>query len=303
MIKIGNTEISKIYLGSTEVPKAYLGSVEVYGTGPQPIDYSKEYLTYEMLANGTIKFSHSGGAQYSLNDGEWTAFPNAVVSFSEGDKVRIKNEKTTYSYTYITVSGNCLIYGNIMSVFYGDNFENQTTLPGVPIKFSGGAYIQSVENLVLPATTLVINCYESMFAELTSITNTPELPALTLQANCYRNMFNGCTSLTRPPALPATTLAENCYENMFQNCTSLTTAPDLLCPTYAITCYRQMFQGCTNLNHIKCLLNSYSSMLSKVCNTWVDGVSASGTFVKTTGVNWPSGTSGIPDGWTVVDAT
>jgi len=32
MAKIGNTDISKIYLGSTEVTKAYLGSDEVYSS-------------------------------------------------------------------------------------------------------------------------------------------------------------------------------------------------------------------------------------------------------------------------------
>jgi len=34
---------------------------------------------------------------------------------------------------------------------------------------------------------------------------------------------------------------------------------------------------------------------------WVDGVptGASGTFVKKSGVSWPTGISGIPSGWTV----
>lgn len=31
------------------------------------------------------------------------------------------------------------------------------------------------------------------------------------------------------------------------------------------------------------------------------GVSPTGTFVKKAGVDWPTGNSGIPSGWTVVE--
>ena len=35
---------------------------------------------------------------------------------------------------------------------------------------------------------------------------------------------------------------------------------------------------------------------------WVSGVPSTGTFVKNPDASWPTGTSGIPSGWTVVDA-
>ena len=34
-------------------------------------------------------------------------------------------------------------------------------------------------------------------------------------------------------------------------------------------------------------------------NNWVSGVSSTGTFVKSANVEIPTGTSGIPEGWTV----
>lgn len=40
-MKLGSSDISKIYLGSTEVSKAYLGATQVYG-GSQPLPYDAE---------------------------------------------------------------------------------------------------------------------------------------------------------------------------------------------------------------------------------------------------------------------
>ena len=63
-----------------------------------------------------------------------------------------------------------------------------------------------------------------------------------------------------------------------------------------------MFKGCTNLNYIKCLATDISA--SSCLNYWVDGVASTGTFVKAASMtSWRTGESGIPNDWTVQDAT
>lgn len=151
----------------------------------------------------------------------------------------------------------------------------------------------------LPATTLATSCYGAMFMNCTNITTAPALPATTLTQSCYSGMFNGCTNLATAPQLPATTLANNCYQLMFRDCISLTAAPELLAPQLIDYCYNEMFRGCRNLAYVKCTtINwNYNSSVSN----WLNGVSANGTFVKAAGVSWNSGTSGIPNGWTVIE--
>lgn len=152
----------------------------------------------------------------------------------------------------------------------------------------------------LPATALTRNCYNYMFFGCTSLTTAPELPATTLGENCYYQMFMSCTSLTEAPELPATTLANGCYYEMFHACTNLTTAPELPATTLANTCYQGMFQGCTSLTYVKCLATNISA---NSCTNWLRYVSQSGTFVKAASMEgWTRGGSGIPDGWTIVDA-
>lgn len=153
----------------------------------------------------------------------------------------------------------------------------------------------------LPATTLTEGCYCGMFSTCISLVEVSELPATTLIGRCYWEMFEDCTSLVSSPRLPATTLANNCYDSMFKGCTNLTTAPELPATTLADQCYIYMFKNCTKLNYIKCLASNVS--VNACVYDWTNGVSSSGTFIKNSSItNWPIGTSGIPEGWTVQDA-
>ena len=154
----------------------------------------------------------------------------------------------------------------------------------------------------LPATTLAINCYSGMFRGCTNLTTAPELSAETLAGNCYHQMFKGCTSLVTAPELPAETLAGYCYSEMFRDCTSLTTAPELPAITLVYYCYDNMFSGCTNLNYIKAMFTTTPS--TTYTEDWVNGVAATGTFVKNSAATWTTtGNNGIPNGWTVETAS
>jgi hypothetical protein len=151
---------------------------------------------------------------------------------------------------------------------------------------------------VLPATTLLNDCYRSMFSGCTSLTTAPELPATTLANQCYKYMFGDCTSLKVAPALPATTLASSCYNSMFFRCTSLTAAPVLPATTLTSDCYNSMFYGCTNLSYIKALFTTTPGSGSTA--TWVYGVKATGTFVKSASATWNvTGNNGVPSGWEI----
>ena len=142
-------------------------------------------------------------------------------------------------------------------------------------------------------------CY-NMFKNCTSLTNVPASLPSAIYNYCYYGMFEGCTSLTTAPALPATTLYTGCYRQMFKRCTSLVNAPALPATTLSQQGYLQMFYGCTNLNNVKCLAIDLSA--ANCVDNWLTSVSSTGTFTKNANMtSWPSGSSGIPTGWTVVD--
>ena len=335
---------------------------------PIPYDYSQDYLTVEALEDNVEVSYHGGMGGYSVSvstdNGEtWSSGSSAITTIlNTGEKLLIKGNNTLYyddeGAASIYSSDQHIIYGNILSLVYGDNFGNYTELPNSQNIFNSffreNTGLVSAENLILadnatsscyrymfmgctslvtppelPATTLAQRCYSSMFDGCTSLISTPKLPATTLAEHCYGGMFDGCTTLTTAPMLPATTLATHCYNNMFHDCTSLTTAPSVLpattlanqcyyymfsgctsletapelpAETLVVQCYYYMFSGCTSLNYVKCLATDISA--SNCTTSWLSVVSSNGTFVKAASMSsWTTGISGVPSGWTEVDAT
>ena len=248
-------------------------------------DYSKDYLTIKALEEGTFSFTMDSKLgvnvvpymSYSIDNGNtWNTVNNlnnkavtiTTPTIREGQTVIWKSEaiqfctnKDSYpggniGYGKFSSTGEFNLSGNIMSLMYGDEFIGQSQLKElISTGYNAGSFsgilkscsIVSASNLVLPATTLVKNCYASMFKDCTSLTVVPKLPATILADSCYSDMFSGCTSLTTAPELPATILADSCYSGMFSGCTSLVTAPELSATTIASTCYSNMFNGCISL--------------------------------------------------------
>lgn len=268
--------------------------------------YENDYLTFRVRTAGKLYWRANGSLtrsiDYSLNDGAWVTITSAAtpptITVAANDVVRFRGNNASYATsksaysgfgqgqagtdgqaTYDSDAAELDIEGNIMSLIYGDNFVGQTT-------FNGGTYnfcslfkklkVVSAENLILPA--------------------------LTLREYCYRAMFSWCTYLEEAPQLPATTLAKGGYWYMFEQC-AITTAPDLPAETLVAECYGNMFVYCSNLNFIKCMANAGFST-NNCRQSWVKGVSSSGTFVKDSGVSvstWTNGDNGIPTNWQVYD--
>lgn len=249
-------------------------NVEVYA------DYYSQYFTIESLEDGNtvtltrkaLSTSYFTSFSYSTDNGSnWTTITNdgssqqsASVTLNTGSKLLLKcianqlyvnNVPTCFS---INVTKNVDIYGNIMSLLYGDDFEGQYTLPSqytfaflctglVDTNTGLWKHLIHSHNLKLPATTLTNYCYYQMFYNCTHMLTAPELPATSLAQYCYGNMFYGNEVLTQAPDLPATTLANYCYYRMFINCSALVNAPVLPATTLAGYCYDGMFLNCTSL--------------------------------------------------------
>lgn len=211
------------------------------------IVYSAMPLTIEALEDGQIKTSNVE-ITYSINNGEWVTDVGPRINLLTGDKVRFKgNLDNSTRNLFADNNLRFIVYGNILSLYYGDDFADKTSGMKEQFLFSECKYLMDASNLILPSNLINDN---------------------------YAGMFRGCTSLTTAPELPATALTSGCYQ--------------------------EMFKGCTSLSYIKCLATSLGDIWS--LRLWVDGVSPTGTFVKHPNAVWPTGTSGIPDGWTIIDA-
>lgn len=264
-----NSEFSSVYWGD-EYLEPWVSLTEENEKCNYNRTFDNAYLTFEILTDGTVywKDRQSGSVHhsidYSINNDAWQTITSskdgASFSVKAGDKVRFKGTETAYSNS-TSSGGNCSyfsgtscrfdVYGNILSLFYGDAFADKTNFPHSaysPCKYLfSGSSIVNAENLILPTTVPTNYCYQYMFSGCNSLTKSPKLPATELTDYCYSGMFRNCRSLTVPPELPAKTLSSYCYEGMFYWCTSLVTPPKLPATTLAESCYYNMFIACNKL--------------------------------------------------------
>lgn len=223
-------------------------------------------------ADANITFNYwDNEIQYSLDNGRsWTAYTSAShpsISLKTGEYVCFKGRRSDYknigtdqyetpsNKPIFTANQLCNISGNIMSLLYGDDFVEQTTVPERAFSgaFSKGTNnidyinIDSLEPLILPAVGLGAKCYMNMFRGCIKLTATPDLPATSVSRDCYRGMFRSCTGLESVSlVLAAPDLAQDCYREMFRDCSKLASVPQGMLPStnLATSCYRQMFSNC-----------------------------------------------------------
>ena len=210
---------------------AYIDSYETLGEC-EAIDYSTQYLTFVAETDNmsvSLSYANSNVYQYSVDGGQtWSNLANSgsTTSVNSGETIMFKASGLTVSSSdgigTLNPSVSASVQGNIMSLVYGDDFVGQTTISDYQFKylFSSCLHIISIENLILPATTLANNCYEHMFSYLSRITTAPELPAATLTDYCYRYMFYRCTSLNYIKCLATDISATNCTNYWVSNVAS-----------------------------------------------------------------------------------
>lgn len=259
---------------------------------------SDNYLTIRHVGNGpsvTVEKSLDGKTWESM--GTTSSEPiTATVPANGKLYLRGSNQygwgsySSYYYYNSITCTGLYNVGGNIMSLTHGNEFSKVNEIPTV----YNGAYFA---RLFSAATSI----YES--AQNNKLLNAENLllPATTLDGRVYAYMFNFCSALlTAPKELPGTTVPPYAYEFMFYQCGSLSKSPDMIATGLSEKCYQFMYGQCQNLNHIKCLYSPYSPP-NGAFNSWVKGVSNSGTFETLSSTAWSTGNNGIPSGWTRVN--
>ena len=260
---VGTLTLTASYSGFTAT-----GSVDVYQKAVAS-DFSKEYLTFIVTSGGTVVWRKAGSSaqnlsiSYSINNGTWTT---------------------------ITASST---KGTAIDVVAGD----EVRFKGTNSSYSKSPSYVTACRFAGTATCCVCgNIMSLVYGDNFIGKNTLQ------SANAFCGLFFSYSKMTSDEehklVLPATTLTNDCYHHMFYGCSKLTIAPELPAPTLKSLCYAEMFGGCSKLNYIKCLATNISA--DRCTLYWHNGVSKTGTFVKNPNMtSWPTGTSGIPTGWTV----
>ena len=260
--KIGNTQINQIFYGSTLI----------WPTTPPPHDYSQDYLTIVSLEdNNTIGWRK---VDYGAPTKTISVSTDGGLTWTQRSSDTTEPVGTVLATLNtgdkLLVKGNNSSYG-YPNLYYTYMFDSTGTF--------------DVEGNIM---SLI---YGDNFIGQTTLT----------EVKTFIHIFYNCKLINANNLiLPATTLTNSCYHSLFSGCTLLINAPELIYATTIPTgAYSEMFMNCLSLNYIKCLATDISA--TNCLQNWVQGVAATGTFVKDANTTWPTGSSGIPANWTVVN--
>lgn len=240
--------------------------------------YTPMYI--EALEDLTVKMSSSfADVYYSEDLVNWERLANSssssnIINITKGKKTYFYSNGSAYNPGYgigtFVITGKCNVGGNCMSLRYGLDYKDKktfTSYAGFQSLFADCTTIINAKNLILPATTLLANTYNRMFANCTSLKTAPLLlPATTVTtrksgnnkyptiSGAYESMFEGCTSLVTAPEILAETIGEQGCYNMFKNCTSLEYISMAPIKTFTSSHYNklhlsQMFANCASLKN------------------------------------------------------
>ena len=292
-----------------------------------------------LAANNTItlrnnsRLSSASTFSYSTDNGTtWSSFSltsgqtQTITTLASGDTLMMYGTNTTlgklYNYGhYFRGTGDYEISGEISSLVNGSDLTD-TEIGSAATRnftfaqlFSGDTHLVSAENLKISSTALPQSCFNSTFRSCTSLVKAPTtLPATVLGGECYSSMFEGCIALAYPPEELYFVSADNtAYNRMFcMSRNSMITTPAMTSTPKLFgdwgtktgigsTTNQQMFCGNGNLVDVYCYWTNTSGSFSHI-GLWVNYTADSGvTFHKRSTQTFPSGTSGIKTGWTVVN--
>lgn len=254
--------------------------------------------------NTTVEFGYPSYTDISYDDINYINAPNSV-KLNSGERVYIKLKTITTEQTdamVFSVDSRYNAGGNLLTnEFY--YMEDGVSVNYIGLDYSvQGSYIYDASKLVV---TLLGDEFgaNSLFNRCSVLKYPPKLPSKTLTEDCYKSMFIRCESLVIAPKLPASILAKGCYDSMFSGCSSLINSPELPATTLVRSCYTRMFEDCTKLSSVTCLATATEAgtEIDDCVPAWLRNVPDNGTFIKAAGIEWPTGESGIPEGWTVQD--
>lgn len=294
-------------------------------------DYLKEYLTFKALGAGGIGFRfgsivstvNTPYIEYSVNGGEWERITNSnnteisdSIQVNEGDTIRWRsvskrfygsNSYSDYhtenygNFSNFITYGTFDVYGNLMSIFYGDNFYNKWSFENNTYYNAIGLFrdaeIVHAGNLICPVSTLKSASYSKMFKNCSDLIVWPQFLYSALADDAFYETFYGCISLkVLPKCNFSASMKSQCYCKMFAHCSSLVQSPVIDADFYDYEPCFEMFSGCTKLKKITCLssvVDSYDTV------RWAHGVSKTGIFVGNPECQWLTGDNGIPKGWII----
>lgn len=249
-----------------------------YYVGEQVIDLTTP-LTFKNYGDITTTISFNSPCYYNLNNEGWNSYnSNTSINIPAGQKIMFSGNISTTSAKFTTSNsynrGSLKVYGNIMSL---RGFNNDSLYADIFYKFLyNNKNVTDASQLLLPASSLVGNCYHYMFGGTDcAVSSLPQTPSTATFSD--RGHFDEWCRFNK-----AITKAKMNLQSISQY-------------TYSYT-----FESCSNLSCVQVGLLEWSAQTGASQN-WLSNTNSSGIFIKPSSLALTRGSGRIPYNWFVLN--
>lgn len=248
--------------------------------------------------------------EWSLDKQNWTEITvtdttGVSIAVPANGRVYLRGNNNVLSssssyYLIIIASGLCKVGGDLSTLLYIQG--------SVPIADSYAVFslFSNMQNKLIDAQDLILPFYKvgesgcsRLFYNCSALINPCKMPHIAYAVKeLFSNMYYGCTALSNVMILPKAlsgSSTNSMFAGMYAKCTTLIDGGTIPNITQVGYCFNAMFQNCSNLARIEVYTTTWNTANS---NNWLNGVAATGDFYNLGGATIPTGTNGIPSGWT-----
>lgn len=264
-------------------------------------DYSADYMTIENVGTTNVNVtwrklgsSDRPASLYASEDGtNWTSYSardpmENLPSFTlnKGKKRMLKVSKSSGRNGFVDFAsdGQVIVYGNALSMIYGDNFVNHSNIPVQGLKWMFLGHTDSPNTQIISAEHLVFG--------------KPGDSVIIDEEGCY-GMFAGCPNLRYAPVMSnVIRVGQNGLNRLFAGCQALEKGVDLSgVASVGTTGCEQLYYNCSSLTDATA--PNISTWSTADFTNWLYGVLFTGTVHKPAALSIPANdVSGVPSGWT-----
>jgi hypothetical protein len=278
------------------------------------------YIENVSNSNGVFQLYKNGSPTYTPNliyrigdNGEWfeydvTTLPSITVPsgskiYFRGNNANGFNQGSSY-YRFI-FSQNYNLGGYITSLLALDNFNTITDIPQYSfynLFFNNQTLLNAKDVITDNIINVGNSSFYNYFNRCTNLITAPRFENVTTVGNNgFQNCFEDCTSLVTAPTFESvTTVGDSGFSNCFIKCTSLVTAPRFEnVTTVGNNGFYIIFYNCTSLQVV--YTPNVTTWNTSNFKNWLFNVPPSGVIYKPANLTIPTGTNGVPEGWTIVD--
>lgn len=254
----------------------------------------------------TIKKSNNGLTdkvfEWSLDKQNWTEITvsdttGVSLAVPANGRVYLRGDNGTLSDGVNNININCATIfdiGGDLTTLISNSGSQDIIGNNVFVSLFQSSRVRHARNAFLKAKTIGTSACQGMFKQCTSLISGADLQQDNISNYSYRETYSGCTSLTETYPINANKIASYGCFSIYSGCTSLTSVI-FLSTELSNASLQGACNGCTALNHVEVHIATWNT--SNAAN-WLNGVAATGDFYNLGGATIPTGTNGIPSGWT-----